>query len=172
MTSPTSADAQGGIDLEPVTPQHFWRLRGPKVDAFDRVLVRYLGWSLNAFQNCQLRRNPYTPCLLLTTVGRRSGQLIERVLPYHVHEDGFVVIGSNGGSEKDPGWVWNLRSEPRCWIWKDRAQLPVTAKELTGERRVEALQSVLAERPYAEDYEIRTSMHGRVMPVVLLTPQR
>jgi hypothetical protein len=57
--------------LTPLTPQHWYRIRGPRALAADRWIVHLTGWSYLAWQNCKLRKNPYTQVLLLTTIGRQ-----------------------------------------------------------------------------------------------------
>lgn len=54
-----------------------------------------------------------TPCLVLRTKGRKSGQ--DRLVPLIYGEDGpnYVVAGSNGASPTHPDWVLNLQADPR-----------------------------------------------------------
>ena len=44
------------------------------------------------------------PCLLLTTTGRRSGKKLTSPLFYSTAGDAYVVAGSKGGAETQPGW--------------------------------------------------------------------
>jgi F420H(2)-dependent quinone reductase len=50
--------------------------------------------------------------LLLTTRGRKSGEL--RTLPLYYMEDGrrIVLVASNAGTSKDPAWLLNIRADP------------------------------------------------------------
>ena len=52
------------------------------------------------------------PVLLLHHVGRRSGEA--RVTPLLYLADGgdLVIVGSMGGTPKDPAWIHNLRAAP------------------------------------------------------------
>src|SRR3954452_6796809 len=52
------------------------------------------------------------PVLLLTTTGRRSGQL--RTAPVCYLDDGglICVIGSNAGNVHEPAWSHNLKANP------------------------------------------------------------
>src|ERR1700694_6045739 len=52
------------------------------------------------------------PVLLLTTIGRTSGQ--PRTTPLFFQPDGdrLVVIASNGGSSRHPSWYLNLLANP------------------------------------------------------------
>jgi deazaflavin-dependent oxidoreductase (nitroreductase family) len=55
--------------------------------------------------------------LLLRTTGRRSGG--ERVNALVFVKDGdnrYVVVGSNGGADRSPGWVHNVRHDPNVEI--------------------------------------------------------
>jgi len=48
------------------------------------------------------------PCLLLTTVGRKSGVLRRTALIYGRDGDDYVVVASNGGHPTHPLWYTNL----------------------------------------------------------------
>ena len=52
------------------------------------------------------------PCVLITHFGNKSGG-VRKVPLMRVKVDyGYVLIGSNGGSEKNPVWVYNFRANP------------------------------------------------------------
>src|SRR5207248_5417156 len=87
-------------------------LRGRRAQTFDRFVVRVTGYSLITKQYALAARQRYQPTLLLTTIGRRTGELRTRALPYYRDDERVVVVGSNGGGPRDPDWVWN-RSEER-----------------------------------------------------------
>jgi deazaflavin-dependent oxidoreductase (nitroreductase family) len=44
------------------------------------------------------------PLLLLTTTGRRSGRPWTVPLMYQTDGDGWVLVASNGGSDRHPSW--------------------------------------------------------------------
>src|SRR6202012_4608629 len=71
-------------------------LKGSRGRAFDRALVRYTGFSFITWQYAKAAGVGYRSTLLLTTIGKRSGSLRSRALPYHRDDDRFVVVGSNG----------------------------------------------------------------------------
>jgi deazaflavin-dependent oxidoreductase (nitroreductase family) len=54
--------------------------------------------------------------LLLTTRGRRTGKLRRTALIYGRDGDSYVVVGSNGGSEKHPEWYLNLVANPTVML--------------------------------------------------------
>ena len=54
------------------------------------------------------------PSLLLRTTGARTGKPRVSALVYGLDGDGrYVVVGSNGGSDRSPGWVHNVPRTPR-----------------------------------------------------------
>ncbi len=103
--------------------------------------------------------------LLLTTRGRKSGELRTAPLPYFSIEDQLVIVGSNNGQDRDPAWWLNLQAKPEAEVrvrseyWRARARLA------TSEER-EALWPWLKEQnpPYGK-YEGQTR---RLIPVVIL----
>ena len=103
--------------------------------------------------------------LLLTTKGRRSGQEFTTPLVYMDHEDGYLIIASNGGNSNHPQWYLNLKSESRVTLQiKDRT-LSARAEILDGPTRAPIWESVVAQAPQYGEYEKRTE---RLIPVVRL----
>jgi deazaflavin-dependent oxidoreductase (nitroreductase family) len=80
-------------------------------------------------------RTPAGPMLLLSTVGRKSGQ--QRVNPLLYMPDGssFVVVGSNGGRPQPPAWVLNLAATPEVGVQVGRRKLRAEAHVLTEAER-------------------------------------
>ncbi|ONH25122.1 nitroreductase [Pseudofrankia asymbiotica] len=104
-------------------------------------------------------------CLVLWTVGRRTGQ--RRVTPLIYGRDGdhYLVIASQGGAPAHPGWYHNIVAEPRveAQVLADRFQ--ARARTAEGEER-ERLWKIMAELwPNYDEYARRTSRH---IPVVVL----
>ena len=54
--------------------------------------------------------------LLLTTRGRKTGEPRTAPLIYESSPNGYVIVASNGGAQKHPGWYRNLLRDPtsRC----------------------------------------------------------
>ena len=105
--------------------------------------------------------------LLLTTRGRRSGQLRTQPLACFRDGDRFVVVASNGGQDRHPAWFLNLEACADARIRIGRRELAVRAEAAAGEER-ERLWPWLQQRnpPYAR-YARRTE---RRIPVVILRP--
>jgi deazaflavin-dependent oxidoreductase (nitroreductase family) len=61
--------------------------------------------------------------LILTTAGRRSGR--KRSTPLFFARDGgdYVIIASNGGDERYPGWWFNVHADPEVEIQVGRRRM-------------------------------------------------
>jgi deazaflavin-dependent oxidoreductase (nitroreductase family) len=72
------------------------------------------------------------PTLLLRTKGARTGQPRVAALVYGLDGDGrYVVVASNGGSDRAPGWLHNVRAEPQVEVQLGRVRHAATAEILT-----------------------------------------
>lgn len=101
----------------------------------------------------------------LTTTGRRTGE--PRTVPLYAWEDAdrLVVVGSWGGSAKDPDWVRNLRADPRATVKKGRERLDVRASEVGPSERERLWQLVVEAFPLYASYQRKTD---RVIPLFVL----
>ena len=107
------------------------------------------------------------PVLLLTTIGRKSGQ--PRTVPLGYLRDGssYVIIASYGGLPQHPAWFLNLERHPEATIQVKKQQMQVKAETANREKRRELWARLLEVAPGYADYEKRTS---REIPVVILHP--
>lgn len=103
----------------------------------------------------------------LTTTGRRSCE--SRKVPLFAFDDRdrLVIVGSRGGSAKDPAWARNLRADPRAVVAKGDEEWPVRAYEVDGEERERLWRLVSGEFPLYESYRRRTT---RTIPIFVLEP--
>jgi F420H(2)-dependent quinone reductase len=108
------------------------------------------------------------PVVLLHHVGRRSGE--QRVTPliYLADGDDIVVVGSMGGTPKDPAWVHNLRDRPDTEVEVGRERRPVRARVADPEERARLWPMLVEHYPGFADYQARTE---REIPVVILSPR-
>jgi deazaflavin-dependent oxidoreductase (nitroreductase family) len=105
--------------------------------------------------------------LLLTTTGRKSGKTRTTPLGSFERPGGYVVVASNGGQPSNPGWYYNLISNPKVTVQVLDKVMPATAEVLAGPERAAAWQQVVATAPLYAGYEKKTS---REIPLVLLRP--
>jgi len=105
--------------------------------------------------------------LLLTTVGRKSGEPRSVTLNYFKEDLEFVVIASNAGDERDPLWWRNLKVNRHAEVRTGRKRFTVRGREAEGVERERLWAKVVARDPSYAEYERMTK---RRIPVVLLEP--
>lgn len=103
--------------------------------------------------------------LLLTTVGRKSGQPRRTALIYQPYGDAYVVVASHGGAAEHPAWYRNLdaRNEARVQVQAD--VFPAKARTATGEERAKLWKLMTEVWPAYDEYATKTD---REIPVVVL----
>src|SRR6201995_2466286 len=77
------------------------------------------------------------PVFLLTTIGRKSGEPRTAPVLYLERGDALILIDTNGGNEKLPGWSHNLKAKPQAEVQIGRRKLAVTARVAAGAEREE-----------------------------------
>lgn len=110
------------------------------------------------------------PTLLLRTTGRRSGQSRTNALVYASDGRDYLVVASNGGADRPPAWLHNLRADPHIEIQIGRDRRPGTARIIKpSDADYERLWKLVNEknRDRYTAYQERTT---RPIPVVALTP--
>jgi deazaflavin-dependent oxidoreductase (nitroreductase family) len=109
------------------------------------------------------------PCLLLTTRGRKTGNISMLPLIYGEYKDSFVIVASKGGAPAHPAWYLNLQAETKCEIRVGSTRYQVNTRTAEGEER-DTLWQMMAEiyPPYI-DYQVTAG--ERLIPVVVLDPQ-
>lgn len=108
------------------------------------------------------------PSLLLTTIGRRSGQKQTSPLFYSTAGDAYVVAGSKGGADTPPAWYLNLRAKPVVEVQVGREQFTARARVATGKEREHLWEQLVQLYPPYRDYQQKTK---REIPVVVLEKQ-
>lgn len=106
-----------------------------------------------------------TTALLLTTIGRKSGEPRTMPLIYQADGDNYVVVASKGGWEHHPLWYQNLQANPEVevQVWGDRFK--ARARTAEGEERERLWKVMAAAWPQYDDYQKKTD---RQIPVVVL----
>jgi F420H(2)-dependent quinone reductase len=67
------------------------------------------------------------PTLLLRTTGRRSGAMRTNALVYAHDGTDYILVASNGGSDRPPAWLHNLTAHPDVEIQIGRERQRGTA---------------------------------------------
>jgi F420H(2)-dependent quinone reductase len=142
----------------------------------DRVYTRLSttsAWALKTFGklNIPLYRASHgrlfgqiagVPVLLLTTVGRRSGQPRTAAMIYLADAERLIVIGSNAGHKTAPAWALNLETNPDAEVELGRKRKKVRARIAQAEERAELWQKMNVLYSGFDDYGERTTREIRV----------
>lgn len=113
-------------------------------------------------------RDSGLPCILVTHKGNKTGAVRKIPLMRVKVDDGYVLIGSYGGREKNPVWVYNLRAHPDVEI-RDKTEVSkMRVREVTDDAERQPLWDAGANAyPSYNDYQAKTS---RKIPVFLAEP--
>lgn len=129
----------------------------------DTVYKRTNGWIGH--------RVGLVPCLLLHTVGAKTGRQRSSTLAYARDGKDYLVTASNGGAPRSPGWYHNVKADPDVEINVGPRRFAVTAHPVVqGDPDYDRLWEVVNKvnkGQYAR-YQQRTS---RPIPIVRLTPK-
>jgi deazaflavin-dependent oxidoreductase (nitroreductase family) len=142
---------------------------GSRKEAFFRMVMRIMG-SIHRFLYRRTRgkigynfRGGHV--LLLTTTGRKTGKPHTWPLMYIADGDALIVVGSNGGLDRDPAWCHNLRSNPQAEVEIAGTARPMRAEEAHGEEWDRLWQILIAQAPFYDDYRKATQ---RKIPLMIL----
>jgi deazaflavin-dependent oxidoreductase (nitroreductase family) len=107
------------------------------------------------------------PTLLLSVMGRRSGQARTSALIFGRDGDDYLVVASMGGAPRHPNWYLNLQSEPAAEIQVKDERIAVTARTATPAEKAR-LWAIMTE--LWPNYDVYQSRTDREIPVVVLSP--
>jgi deazaflavin-dependent oxidoreductase (nitroreductase family) len=107
------------------------------------------------------------PVLALTTTGRRSGTPRSTVVAYVRHGDAYALGALNLGSDHEPAWCLNLRSDPRAWIHVNGERKAVKARQATGAEAERLWQAFIDRLPAIANSR---QLARRNVPMLVLDP--
>ena len=151
MPTGGGGSANGGVEARQYRPSS-WKLIADHVD-------RYLATGgADGFEW------EGAECIILTTVGRRTGCLRRTPLIRIVVGVRYLLVASMGGAPRHPAWYLNLSANPAVTI-QDRDQVrEMTARTATAAEKAELWPLAVARWPDYGDYQARTD---RDIPMVI-----
>jgi deazaflavin-dependent oxidoreductase (nitroreductase family) len=110
------------------------------------------------------------PTLLLRSTGRRSGTTRTNGLVYALDGEDYLVVPSNGGSDRPSAWLHNIRANPDVEIQIARERRKATASvveasDLDYDRLWKIVNANNRDR-----YNAYQKQTARPIPVVVLRP--
>ena len=110
------------------------------------------------------------PTLLLRTTGRRSGVTRTNALVYARDGEDYLLVASNGGADRPPAWLHNLRAKPAVEIQIGRERQPATARIIEpSDPDYERLWK-LVNANNRDRYSAYQQQTSRPIPVIAITP--
>jgi deazaflavin-dependent oxidoreductase (nitroreductase family) len=106
-----------------------------------------------------------TKTLLLTTIGRKSGEPRELPLIYGQRGDDYLIVASKGGADQPPAWYLNLKADPEVEVQVKGDRFKARARDATPDEKPALWTTMTAEWPAYDDYQKKTE---REIPVVIL----
>jgi F420H(2)-dependent quinone reductase len=111
------------------------------------------------------------PTLLLRTTGRRTGARRTNALVYAKDGGDYVVVASNGGDDRPPGWFFNVRAKPEVEIQVAHAKMTGTARILEpGDQDYERLWRLVNDNNH-DRYDGYQSKTTRPIPLIVVSPE-
>lgn len=106
--------------------------------------------------------------LILTSTGRKSGQMRWHPIAYSTDGDRYIIVASKAGAPTSPDWYHNVVASGSAVIEVGNDVIPVEATIATGAERERLYAQHAARMPAFNDYVKNTT---REIPVVVLTPK-
>jgi deazaflavin-dependent oxidoreductase (nitroreductase family) len=104
-------------------------------------------------------------CIILTTLGNKSGKIRKTPLMRVEHEGRYAVVASLGGAPDHPVWYHNVVANPLVMLQDGPVRKDYTAREVTGQEKADWWARAVAAYPAYADYQAATE---RVIPLFVL----
>jgi deazaflavin-dependent oxidoreductase (nitroreductase family) len=105
------------------------------------------------------------PTLLLVTRGRKSGKLRRTALAYGEHAGRYIIVASNGGAKRHPGWYLNLAEDSAVQVQVGGDRFAARARVASADERPALWKLMTSIGPALDDYQRKIE---REIPVVVL----
>lgn len=107
------------------------------------------------------------PVIVLTSKGAKTGKLRKTPLMRVEHDGRYAAVASQGGAPTHPVWYHNLVADPHVELQDGPERWDMTARELSGDEKVEWWSRAVAAFPDYAKYQANTE---REIPVFVLEP--
>jgi len=107
------------------------------------------------------------PCLLLTTIGRKTGEPKTTPLIYGRDGENYTIIASQGGRPSHPAWYLNLVSQPKVQVQVAAEIFSAVAHGTLGKERQRLWRMMMEVYPLFDNYQEKVS-GVREIPLVQL----
>jgi F420H(2)-dependent quinone reductase len=131
-----------------------------KMHLVDKLTLKLTGgkYTLSEFAGWNI--------IQLTTIGAKTNQPRTMPLVGIFDHEKIALIASSFGRKHNPGWYYNLKVNPYCYVSFKRKSGEYVARETEGEEREKYFQMAVAQYAGYQKYKERT-LH-RHIPVMVL----
>lgn len=106
--------------------------------------------------------------VMLTTIGRKSGQRRTAMVGAPIVSDELVVVpASYAAGNRNPQWYYNLLANPEVELLFRGTARKMIAREAEGEEKAQLWRRSVERGAPLDDYQARTE---RTIPLVILEP--
>ncbi|MEF3273564.1 MAG: nitroreductase family deazaflavin-dependent oxidoreductase [Chloroflexus sp.] len=105
------------------------------------------------------------PTLILITTGARSGKQHQTPLLFLPDGNRIVLVASNFGRSRLPGWYYNLRARPQSQVNIYGHTFACRAREVTGIEYLELWERVVR---YYPGFAVYAQRSGYATPIIVL----
>lgn len=144
------------------------RAQNPVVDTFQKTMMVVHKAVLRLSGGRVGSTIGANPVVVITAVGRTSGQLRDTPIFGYPDGDTWLVVASNGGTAHSPQWLQNLLVEPSCWITARGRRTAMSATVLSDEEKARAWPALVSHYKGFDRYQQKTD---RNIPVVRFSPR-
>ena len=117
-------------------------------------------------------RVPFMPSnLLLHSVGAKTGKARTNTLTYAQDGGNYLIVASNGGTNRYPGWYHNLKATPDVEINVGPSRFPVTARIVLPDDADYARLWEITNKNNANRYDAYQKRTDRPIAVIVLSPR-
>jgi deazaflavin-dependent oxidoreductase (nitroreductase family) len=101
--------------------------------------------------------------LVIHYVGRKTGKKYNVPIAYFKADNGYFVVASNWGQEKNAAWYTNLKYQPDVTIEVEGKTIAVVAREVDGDEYARLWDSAVSRHPDYLHYKEMTARHIPIM---------
>ncbi len=110
-------------------------------------------------------RDTGLPCVIITHMGNKTGGIRKTPLMRVKVDEGYVLVGSNGGSLNNPVWVYNFRANPDVELRDMTENFKMRLREVHDDpERSRLWQAATKAFPTYDEYQAKTP---RKIPVFI-----
>jgi deazaflavin-dependent oxidoreductase (nitroreductase family) len=134
-----------------------------------RFVSRHMNWKLDPvllrFTRSRFATTLVFPTAVLETRGARTGAVRRNAVIYFCDGDRIVIVASNAGGPRDPGWYHNLVAHPHVTL----GGLPMRAAVVNSADRDRLWALADHVFPAFANYRRDAAARGRRIPLISLT---